>query len=128
MGIPRISGYRFTQSSRNPETTDHERTMAEARNVTSIIKCVVKGYHDCHVSVEDGEAFVALRKRGQRENAFIVVNQCGQLSHLEAELVSPLWLFNAEIDVLTLPLFSITLFLLHDRHDINDVLIAFKSH
>ena len=69
IGIPRISEYRFTQSCRSPETTDPERTMAEERDVKFIIKCVVKCYHACHYSVEDGEAFVARRKRGECGNA-----------------------------------------------------------
>ena len=72
MGIPSISGYRFTQSCRNPKTTDRERIMseesAEERDVAFIIKCVVKGYHACNFSIEDGESFVARRKRGERES------------------------------------------------------------
>ena len=55
----------------------------------------------CPFNVEDGGAFVARRKGGERGNAFKVVNQCGQLGHLQAELVSPLWPLNAEIDVLS---------------------------
>ena len=61
---------------------------------------------------------MARRTWGERRNTFKVVNQCGQLGHLQAELVSPLWPLNAEIDVLTLPLFSTSLFLLHDRQNI----------
>jgi len=42
---------------------------------------------------------VAKKKRGERGNAFKVTNQRGQLGHLQAELVSPLWPLNAEINV-----------------------------
>ena len=45
------------ESIHNPERTDHERMMsedqAEERDVTLIIKCVVKGYHACDFSLED---------------------------------------------------------------------------
>ena len=47
--------------------------------MTFIIKCIVKGYHACNFSVEDGEAFVAQRKRGERENTLKVVNQRGNI-------------------------------------------------
>ena len=46
-----------------------------------------------------GEEFVAKKKRGERGNAFEVTNQRGQLGHLQAELVCPLWPLNAEINV-----------------------------
>ena len=87
--------------------------MAKKSDVTFIIKCVVKGYHACQFSVENGEAFVARRKGGERAVETLLKLSIG----VQAELVSPLWPLYAEIDVLTLPLFSITLFL-----------IAFKSH
>ena len=41
---------------------------------------------------------MAKKKRGERGNAFKVTNQrgqLGQLGHLQAELVSPLWPLNA---------------------------------
>ena len=44
--------------------------MAEERDITFIIKCVVKSYHACHYSVEDDEAFVARRKGESVETLF----------------------------------------------------------
>ena len=35
--------------------------------------------------------FTANTKRGERGNAFKVVNHRGQLGHLQSELVDPLW-------------------------------------
>ena len=43
---------------------------AEERDVTFIIKCVVKGYHAFDFRVEDGEAFVTREKRGERGKPF----------------------------------------------------------
>ena len=64
----------------NPEMTERERTMSQERakvkDVTLVIKCVVKGYHACDFTVEYGEAFVSTRKRGKEcGNAFKVINQ-----------------------------------------------------
>ncbi len=72
----------------------------KAKDVTLVIKCVVKDYHACDFTVEVGEEFVAKRKWEERRNAFKVTNQCGQLGHLQAGLVSPLWHLNAEINAL----------------------------
>ena len=60
------------------------------KDVTLVVKCLVKGYHVCDFTVEVGEEFVAKKKRGEHGNAFKVTNQHGQLGHLQAELVSPL--------------------------------------
>ena len=59
------------------------------KDVTLVVKSLVKGYHACYFTVEVGEEFVAKKKRGERGNAFKVTNQRGQLGHLQAELVSP---------------------------------------
>ena len=67
--------------------------MREERNVTLILKCIVKGYHVCDFSVEDDKVFVARRKRGESGNGFKGVTQRGQLDYLQAELVAPLWPF-----------------------------------
>ena len=40
------------------------------------------------------------KKRGERGNAFKFVNHRGQLSHLQSELVDPLWPLPADISVL----------------------------
>ena len=56
------------------------------------IRCIVKGYHVCHFEVNVGELFTANKKRGERRDAFKVVNHRGQLGHLQSELVDPLWL------------------------------------
>ena len=69
------------------------------KDVTLVVKCLVKGYHACDFTIEVGEEFVAKKKRGERGNVFKVTNQRGQLGHLQAELVSPLWPLNAEINV-----------------------------
>ena len=69
------------------------------KDKTLVVKCLVKGYHACDLTIEVGEEFVAKKKRGERGKAFKVTNQRGQLGHLQAELVSPLWPLNAEINV-----------------------------
>lgn len=50
------------------------------------IRGVVKGYHLCRFEVRVGEEFTANKKRGERGNAFRVVNHRGQLGHLQSEL------------------------------------------
>ena len=66
------------------------------------IRCIVKGYHLCRFEVNVGEVFTANKKRGERGNAFKVVNHRGQLGHLQSELVDPLWLLDADISVLVI--------------------------
>lgn len=61
--------------------------------------CLVKGYHMCYFSVEIGEEFVAKRKQGDLGDAFKVENELGQLSHLQADLVKPLWNLDEHIAV-----------------------------
>ena len=61
------------------------------KDMTLVVKCVVKGSHACDFTVEFGDEFVAKKKWGERGNAFKVTNQRGQLGHLQAELISPLW-------------------------------------
>ena len=63
------------------------------------ISCVVKGYHLCPFKVKEGEVFLVSKKRGERGNAFKVFDERGQLGHLQAELVSPLWPHNTNISV-----------------------------
>ena len=57
------------------------------------IHCVAKGYHECTFQVEIGERFVALQKNGMKGRKCKILNDRGQLGHLERELVEPLWLF-----------------------------------
>ena len=64
------------------------------------IRCIVKGAHLCCFEVNVGEVFTATKKRGERGNAFKVVNHRGQLGHLQFELVDPLWPLHADISVL----------------------------
>ena len=64
------------------------------------IRCIVKGYHLCRFEVNVGEVFTATKKRGERGNAFTVVNHRGQLGHLQSELVDPLWPLDADISAL----------------------------
>ena len=54
------------------------------------VRCSVKGYHLCRFEVNVGEVFTANKTRGERGNAFKVVNNRGQLGHLQSELVDPL--------------------------------------
>ena len=49
--------------------------------------------------------FTANKMRGERGNAFKVVNHRGQLGHLESKLVDPLWLLHADISVLVIFVF-----------------------
>ena len=44
--------------------------------------------------------FTVNKKRGERGNAFKVLNHRGQLGHLQSELVDPLWPLHADISVL----------------------------
>ena len=54
---------------------------------------MAKGYHDCTFQVEIGERFVAMHKYGTKGRAFKILNDRGQLGHLERDLVDPLWSF-----------------------------------
>ncbi len=58
-----------------------ERTLseerAEARDMTLVLNCVVRGYHACDFTVEDGEAF----GRVCSGNAFKVIHQRCQLPY-----------------------------------------------
>ena len=53
-------------------------------------KCVVKGYQECRFDVKEGEEFKVLKKIGEKGRAFRVVNECGELGHLQRELVCEL--------------------------------------
>ena len=70
--------------------------MPEERNVTLILNCVVKGYHACDLGFRSWWGVVVRSKRGERGNTFNLVNQGGQLGHLQAELAAPLWPLNAD--------------------------------
>ena len=65
-------------------------TQGDREEVLLNIRCIVKGYHLCRFEVNVGEVFTASKKRGERGNAFKVVNHRGQLGHLQSELVDPL--------------------------------------
>ena len=60
---------------------------------------VVKGYKECHFDVKEGEKFKVLKKIGEKGRTFRVVNERGQLGHLQRELVASLWPVNASITV-----------------------------
>ena len=53
-------------------------------------KCVVTGYQECRFDVEEGEEFKVLKKIGEKGRAFRLVNERGQLGHLQRELVCEL--------------------------------------
>ena len=59
------------------------------------MRCIVKGYHLCRFEAKVDEVFTASKRRGERGNAFKVVNHCGQLGHLQSELVDPHWPLHA---------------------------------
>ena len=61
------------------------------------IRCIIKGYHLCRFEVNVSEVFTANKKRGERGNAFKVVSHRGQLSHLQSQLVDPLWPLHTDI-------------------------------
>ena len=60
-------------------------------------KCVVKGYQDCDFDVKEDENFDVLKKIGEKGRAFRIVNERGQLGHLQRELVASLWPVNASM-------------------------------
>ena len=59
------------------------------------MRCIVKGYHLCRFEANVDEVFTASKRRGERGNAFKVVNHRGQLGHLQSELVDPHWPLHA---------------------------------
>ena len=73
-------------------STESESLANNAFN-TVAINCVAKGYHDCIFQVEIGERFVTMHKYGTKGRAFKILNDRGQLGHLERDLVDPLWSF-----------------------------------
>jgi len=52
------------------------------------VGCIVKGYQECRSDVKEGEDFKVLKKIGKKGCGFRVVNERGQLGHLECELVA----------------------------------------
>ena len=86
---PRFKAFEI---SRRPQ-----RKMSKQLEVAIVIFCVVKGYHQCPFHVNEGEIFSVRKKRGERGNAFKVLNDRGQLGHLQSELVSPLWPLQTDI-------------------------------
>ena len=67
--------------------------------ILTINQVVVKGYHECPFAVEVGKRFIAQKKRGDCSNALKVIDDRGQLSHFQRQLVSPLWPLKNEIVV-----------------------------
>ena len=63
------------------------------------IRCIIRGYHLCRFEVNACKVFTANKKRGERRNAFKVVNHHGQLGRLQSKLVDPLWPVLANISV-----------------------------
>ena len=49
-------------------------------------KCVVKGYQDCSFDVKEDENFDFLKNIGEKGRTFRIVNERGQLGHLQREL------------------------------------------
>lgn len=54
-------------------------------------EAILKGYHECHFSVSNGDQFEISRKIGEKGQAFEVLSDDGQLGHLQKELVPILW-------------------------------------
>jgi len=51
-------------------------------------KCVVNGHQECRFDAKQGEEFKVLKYIGEKGSAFRVVNERGQLGHLQRELVA----------------------------------------
>lgn len=63
-----------------------------------LIRCQVKGYHECLFKVETGDIFTAVKKIGDYGRALKVVDsERRQLGHLQKEVVSVLWPLTCEI-------------------------------
>ena len=73
--------------------TPYAREEQKLKIARTEIYCVAKGYHECTFQVEIGERFVAMQKNSTKGRAFKILNDRGQLGHLERELVEPLWSF-----------------------------------
>ena len=52
---------------------------------------ILKGYHECHFSVSNGDQFEIRCKIGEKGRAFEVLSDDGRLGHLQKELVPILW-------------------------------------
>lgn len=89
----------FSQHVENVSSS--HRTMAaslesfsdkEFSSVEIVIRCVANGYQECRFQVKIGETFTVVRKVGDKERAFKILDpKRGQLGHLQRELVSVLW-------------------------------------
>ena len=55
-----------------------------------LIKCVVKGYHECGFTVKAGEIFFLEKKIGSCGDTFCAVCCKGQLRHIQKELLEVL--------------------------------------
>ena len=66
-----------------------EETASDGLWVVSF-KCVVKSYEECCSDAKEGEDFKVLKKIDKNGLAFRVVNEHGQLGHLQKELVASL--------------------------------------
>ena len=74
----------MSESLSHPNNTSNDFNTVE-------IYCVAKGYHECTFQVEIGERFVTMQKNSTKGRAFKILNDRGQLGHLERELVE--WCF-----------------------------------
>ena len=48
-----------------------------------------KSYQECRFNVEDDEVFKVLRKIGEKDRAFRIANERGQLGHLQRDWLLP---------------------------------------
>ena len=55
-----------------------------------LIKCVVKGYHECGFTVKAGEIFFSEKKIGSCGDTFCMVCCKGELGHIQKERVEVL--------------------------------------
>ena len=60
-------------------------------------KCIVSSYQDCRFDMKEGGGFKVLKKIGEKCCAFRIINEHGQVGHLQHELVTSLWPVNASV-------------------------------
>ena len=68
-------------------------TQEVRKEVLLNMRCIVK--RQCRFEANVGEVFTAIKRRGERGNAFKVVNHRGQLGNLQSELVDHHWPLHA---------------------------------
>ena len=73
------------------EAPSKEACEESSTRATLHFQAILKGYHECHFSVSNGDRFEIRRKIGEKGRAFEVLGDDGRLGHLQKELVPLLW-------------------------------------